>query len=322
MKTAPALVASAVLAMLMAAMPAASFSEVVTIYFTGRVGQVVDGTGSALDGSVVPGTRFSGAYTYDAATPNSSLDPNLGMYVHTNPPAGIRVSVGSYTFETQPGATSFLLQMANNYQGGNDAYLVQSYQNRPVPTLSIDAILMRLLDPTGTALSSTALSAEPPVLGMWPQGDFTIAGALTSVPPNPGWLGFTIAGQVESVSLTPPSACDCESVLECLRQASPDQLEALRGPEGPEGVAGPAGPQGLAGPTGSAGPAGPQGAQGAVGPVGPKGTSDLPSGTIIEVAADAPAPGAEWTWIGRAKREYRALGGRPTELFVNVYRKN
>jgi len=56
---------------------------------------------------------------------------------------------------------------------------LQSYQNRPVPGLNIDAILMHLSDPTGTAVSSTALGAEPPVLA-------------------------------ESVSLTPPNVCERE----------------------------------------------------------------------------------------------------------------
>jgi len=68
---------------------------------------------------------------------------------------------------------------------------------------------------------------------------------------------------------------------------TPEQLEALTGPQGPEGPRGPVGVQGPKGDTGETGPQGPQGEKGDTGAIGPEGPQG-PKGDTGEAGAVGP----------------------------------
>jgi hypothetical protein len=301
---------------LVAGIPRDVSAQAVTVYLAGRVTEIYDSEG-VLDGSVTAGSRFTGSYTYDTSTPNSGVMYYVADYLHRSAPAGVRVVMGGYTFETDPANVQFLVELVNDYPSPlSDAFVFHSYVNKAIGDVEVGYISWQLDDPSATAIDSLVLEPTPPVLSAWQSWfGLTVDGRSKTNP----YSSFFIRGIVESVSLTPPSAgCDCASILDCLAHATPQQLEPLRGPEGPQGPEGSAGSPGLAG---APGPAGPQGAVGPAGPAGPAGTSDLPSGTVIELPIGVAAP-TGWTWLGQETKNIRGRDARPILLTLNVYRKN
>ena len=84
---------------------------------------------------------------------------------------------------------------------------------------------------------------------------------------------------------------------------TPEQLEALIGPQGPEGVQGPVGPkgdQGEQGPQGEVGPQGPEGLKGETGEQGPAGADGK---SAFEIAVDHGFEGDEAAWLESLKGE-------------------
>jgi hypothetical protein len=294
-------------------------AEPITIRIRGHVTDVLD-MGGVLDGSVTPGTPFTGRYTFDPATTDSNPDPTVGDYSHNAPPAGFRVEAGSYVFETDPGNVNVLIEVVNR---GTDNFLVRSYNNLRVgPNLIVEPFDWQLDDPSGTALASDALPTTPPLLSQW-QSIFgvSIAGGPPDpmAPPLPPGMPppidpsrrFFIRGHVEEAEIDSP----CAQVFSCLANANEEQRELIRGPQGP------AGPQGEPGPQGPLGLRGEPGATGPQGPPGPQGTSDLPSGTVILLAAGTPPP-AGWTLLGRGLEVVRTPGGSAFPVRFDLYRKN
>ena len=286
----------------------------------------VDDFGSLLDGSIGPGTPFTGHYSFDPATPDSNGDPTVGDYFQTAPHF-FRVAVGNYVFESDPSNPDYVIETVNRPL---DNYQVLSRRNLPVGNLTPEAIAWQLDDPTGTALASDALPPTPVNLTQW-QSFFgvTVVGGPTpppGMPPPPGFP-FFVRGHVESIEVvTEPPNPRCEEVFRCIQNATPDQLELIKGPEGPAGPAGPQGEEGQPGPTGApgvpgpVGPPGPAGPQGAPGPQGNPGSTDLPAGTVVFlVQGTTPPPG--WTLLGRGFVLVLPGGGAPV-LRVDVYRKN
>ena len=138
----------------------AASAEIVTVQVTGHVTEVNDPWHS-LDGSIVPGDRFIGSYTYDTRTPNTSLEPqHSGEYLHRAPTAGnVRLVMGHYTFETDPAVTDVLVAIGNDYPSypPGDHYVVRSFGNKPIGSLPVNRIAWQMDDPSGTAVSDTAL---------------------------------------------------------------------------------------------------------------------------------------------------------------------
>jgi hypothetical protein len=101
---------------------------------------------------------------------------------------------------------------------------------------------------------------------------------LTAGQPSPA-LTFANCDNDITVHVTTPGAASRDYIISVTRAGC---LEGTQGPAGPVGPQGPAGPQGETGATGAQGPAGPQGLQGPAGPQGPPGTSSniFPSAQI------------------------------------------
>jgi len=141
----------------------------ITIQIEGVVDNVMD-VGNYLEGKIKVGDTFTGSYTYDSDTPDSSpLDLVQGNYWHYNPPAGISLNVGGFDFKTDPANVEFHVAIRNDIQpGGSDIYALGSSNNLLLSNgTSVEGITWQLYDPTGNALSSDALPTTAPVLEDW-----------------------------------------------------------------------------------------------------------------------------------------------------------
>jgi hypothetical protein len=131
------------------------------------VGHVVsiDDPDRLLDGSVSEGSMLAADYTFDPATPDEEPDPAVGVYPQRAAPAGVRVEVGHYTFESAP-ADNFGLRIQIFHQPPDpDVYEVISHDNLPLSDgLSVREIFWHLADEQGTTLASDALPVAPPDL--------------------------------------------------------------------------------------------------------------------------------------------------------------
>ncbi|MFA6426727.1 MAG: PEP-CTERM sorting domain-containing protein [Phycisphaerae bacterium] len=166
----------------------------VTIAIRGKVTTFGDDTG--LLSVIQVGDNFTGTYTYDSATVNSSTYSNIGKYA-CNPPYGISLSLDGFEFKTNPTKTpaGFEIGIGNDVipNGTNDFYYVQSLQNSPTNGLDIIGISWSLRDSTHTAISSITLPVTAPVLSVWnynyvyisggnSQHGFAIEGIVTYIP--------------------------------------------------------------------------------------------------------------------------------------------
>jgi hypothetical protein len=181
-------------------------------WITIEIEAVVDGVDDPdgyLGGQVNPGDIITGSYTYESTTPDSTpLDPIVGHYYHYVPPAGVSLSVGGFTFETDPANVEFLVGIVNDNQSGDDIYLLGSYNNLPLTNGSpVDRISWQLNDPTGSAISSDVLLTDPPILDQWEsiiglrlvgeKGAYIVDAHVTSAVPEPAtYLLLTIGGIV------------------------------------------------------------------------------------------------------------------------------
>ena len=131
---------------------------------------LVDDPDNLLNNTVAPGDIITGIYTYDSFAVDSNPLPEVGDYRYTTAPNGIRLSVNGLDFGTDPADVDFLLEVVNNYEN-LDNYVVISYNNlfavSATGQLVMNTIDWQLDDPTQTALSSTALPRNPPVLSDW-----------------------------------------------------------------------------------------------------------------------------------------------------------
>ena len=85
-------------------------SAPILIGFGGVIGA---SAGDPPGGSVSDGTPFTGTLAYDSSAPNS--DPGVpqifGLYLFDSPPSGLRVSVAGSSYETDPGAVAFSIEI-------------------------------------------------------------------------------------------------------------------------------------------------------------------------------------------------------------------
>jgi hypothetical protein len=147
------------------AAPAAA--NTVTVEFVARVETVRNPSG--LCAAVAPGDRIAGRYRYTLGVQDSNEGDFVGDYAYPAPPNGIQLRIGGQVTGSDPADTSFLLEVVNDFPGnGSDSYVIHSFNNLPLTCGSpVDHISWQLDDPTGTALSSTALPSRPPRLADW-----------------------------------------------------------------------------------------------------------------------------------------------------------
>ena len=172
--------------------------EIVVIEFSGVFTSIDDSTG--LLGNITDETVFSGTYTYDTATANTSGRTDMGEYVHSSP-YGITIFAADFVFETHATHTGqFLLSITDNATTNpHDGYYVKSSENTPLSNgLDVALIEWYLGDITETALASITLPAAAPVLGDWATSQLSIKGPYES-----GHRTFVLEGVITSATLVP-----------------------------------------------------------------------------------------------------------------------
>jgi len=163
-------------------------AELVTINIEGVVDTVED-DGYYLDGQIHIGDIITGWYTYDTDTPDTNPSDNVGDYEHSTSPYGVHLTVGGFTFMTDPTNVDFLLELVNDYPSG-DSYLFHSYNNLDLGNgASVDMITWDLDDSTGGTLYSDDLSQTAPNLASWDGNELRIHGER---------VGYLIDGHVTS----------------------------------------------------------------------------------------------------------------------------
>ena len=148
-------------------MSAAARAEMACVNIEATVAYI-DDRNNLLEGRIPAGSVVTGSYSYDTATPDSNSLAHVGDYWHNSGPYGITLQAGGFTFKSNPGNLRFLMEMINST---GDNYLLRSYNNIfdgiAVSASADTHISWQLDDPSSTALNSTALPAQPPVLSKW-----------------------------------------------------------------------------------------------------------------------------------------------------------
>ncbi len=119
------------------------------------------------------GDVITGTYVFDSeAADTASSDPTVARYQFSDAPFGVTLSVGRYTFRTNPRDVDFDIDVSNREYG--DSFSFMSRDNICQPALRdgdcvgrVGLIWWRLHDLTGANLSSDELPTEPPVVAAW-----------------------------------------------------------------------------------------------------------------------------------------------------------
>lgn len=133
----------------------------ITIKVTGVVTSIRDLEDYPYSDTVYAGVPFSGTYTYDDATLNTSIHADMGIYQYDSP-YGFNISVGGFEFRTSPThAGQFKISISNDSTWQPyDRYIIESNQNENLSTgLIVNSIHWSLYDETHSALSSTSLQS-------------------------------------------------------------------------------------------------------------------------------------------------------------------
>ncbi|MHC4862977.1 MAG: PEP-CTERM sorting domain-containing protein, partial [Planctomycetota bacterium] len=153
-----------------------------------------------LDGLVNVGDTMTGWYAYDSESTDANPLPTVGDYWQYTAPYGVRLSVGGFTFASDPDDTRFLLEVGNDHgsPGSYDFYLFRSYENLGLPNgVEVDHISWQLDDYSGTALSSDDWPDGSTLrinYGAWGAG--VLRANVTSVVPEPATIFLLALGAI------------------------------------------------------------------------------------------------------------------------------
>lgn len=148
----------------------------ITINISGEVTDIIDFETYPYDEIIHIGDSFTGSYTYNTSTNNSSTQSGTGIYVH-NSPYGFNISLGGFEFKTAENHIGeFGIFLYDNYSlQPFDRYIVDSSENSLLSTgLKVNNISWYLYDSSHTALSSTILPFVAPNVSAWSGNTFSI----------------------------------------------------------------------------------------------------------------------------------------------------
>lgn len=169
---------------------------IITIAIEGVVDYAYDPCGF-LGADIEVGDVITGTYTYDSARPDSCPEVFEGQYWHDTSPAGVRLTVEGFTFESATPGVDFLVLIGNDTSRGRDFYGFASFKNVPLSSgVRVDRIAWEVADPSRTALATDELPTTGPVLGDWVSNSLLIGS-----PPRDG--AFWIEGHVTSAVVVP-----------------------------------------------------------------------------------------------------------------------
>ena len=178
-------------------------AQLVTVAITGEVWSASDPVG-ILPNPIQVGDLMSGTYTYDTSSPDlHSYDPSSGYFRFSQPPSGISLKIGNYTFETDPDNMDFRVSLDYNVDAAGSSwndFTLESDKTRPLPDgTELGPVFLYFGTTKGDdtdILSSYDLPLTAPDMDYWGGGSFRI-----SPPPGP-----SIHGYITSVVLIPEPA--------------------------------------------------------------------------------------------------------------------
>jgi hypothetical protein len=154
------------LCLLATALPRVAGALPVTGLMTGAW-TVVDDAGGVLGGAVLPGTAFSATLVYDDATPDSNALPEFGNYFGAPAQFSFTLSTGGFLFSHVAAGVNEI-DVIDLGSGDGVAVYAETFTVSPaLPPLGLTYTNPSFGDPSGTALSSDALTGVPWSLGAW-----------------------------------------------------------------------------------------------------------------------------------------------------------
>ena len=185
----------------------------VTFNVTATVRELYD-YDNVIGSEINIGDTVTGSYTFNTDAPDVDPDPNHGMYEHFpgNGDFGFNLSIANYNLKTDPNTGSFNISL-NNSQDWLDSYSA-SHWGSLLPFVNgsvVDSMSVYLDDPTGSMVTSTALSDQPPSLNLASVRELMISGSRT----EPTWTYtafYTIVADIKS--LTPANNCQQDELVE------------------------------------------------------------------------------------------------------------
>jgi len=148
----------------------------IIIEITGEVKEIRDLEAYPYQEIIHEGDTFTGIYTYDSATTDSSSSSDIGRYVQDSP-YGFDVSLGGFEFKTADSHVGqFGISLYDNYSTQPyDRYLLVSHLNVPLSTgIPVYSIAWDLYDDTHSAISSVVLPTSAPIISEWPSNELVI----------------------------------------------------------------------------------------------------------------------------------------------------
>jgi hypothetical protein len=175
-------------------------SNMVTFNVSATVREIND-YNNILGNTIHVGDPISGSYTFNTNTPDSDPTPEYGFYEHTPGSGnfGFDITIANTNLKTNTSTDNFNIIIAN--ANGNitwDSYGVDNFgtQQPFVNNTVVDNMGIYLDDPSGSIVTSTSLTDQPPALTGSGYKDFHIGG--TSGAPN--YFYFSIVATVDSIT--------------------------------------------------------------------------------------------------------------------------
>ena len=181
-------------------LPLAAAASPVTVLISGTW-DTVDDAGNELGGTVTPGGAFTATLSYDDTAPITYSDPITANYDVGALPFSYVLVTGGFTFAWAGGFTSLdLLDSSYDTVAG---YFEDLSGTPGLPPFGLSYASLSLDDPSGAALSSTALAALPWSLASWPSAD---AGIFFDVLDGNPLTYVELAGTITSLTVVPEPA--------------------------------------------------------------------------------------------------------------------
>ena len=179
----------------------AAHAGLVTWDFGGEITFVLD-PDNDLGGAITMGTPFSGSFTFELDTPDSTPESvELGTYIDAITEVSGKIGVIAFA---GPKNLESRIRITDS-AGDNDIFGL-GVQDILFPTLGISSSLgLSLSESTGLALLSNELSENPPELGLFPgstvsfnfnQSNAFVSGELSILVPEPTSLGLIAFGAI------------------------------------------------------------------------------------------------------------------------------
>ena len=156
-------------------------AAMLTVDLTLRVSQIYD-PGNVLGGQLSVGQAATGRYSYETIVVDQDPDPQWGVYFQTASQGSASVSVGPYTFESDPSSPTWRYRVwvrgawDPSYQ---DFFRINSFANKALSNgASVFSLDIDFSDMSGAALNLDTLPTTAPNIAMFPERSVLVQGMM------------------------------------------------------------------------------------------------------------------------------------------------